>query len=362
MARGGAPAWLVARRAAVTTPRWPEADLARARHASTRVLEVVADGVGTGDSDLDVAIRMMGLEHVVVQRTRELAAQKAALELTVAELRATQDMLLQAQKLEAIGQLAAGIAHEINTPMQYIGDNARFLEKAFAELLIIVAAADLSHLDAARVRRLALLRERVPRALANTCDGVDSVSKIVRAMKEFSHPGTREPVAVDINEVVRTTAVMSRNEWKYVAEVEEVLAVGLPPILGHPQGLAQALLNIVVNAAHAVADAHPAAAEAPVAGRIVLRTWSDPEGVHVSVRDNGTGIPVPNRSRIFDPFFTTKPVGTGSGQGLAIARSIVVGQHQGVIEVFSDDGIASETRGTLVVVTLPTSSRTDAPG
>jgi len=245
--------------------------------------------------------------------------------------------------------------------MQYIGDNARFLEKAFAELLIILEAADLSHLEAPRVRRLALLRERVPRALANTCDGVDSVSKIVRAMKEFSHPGTRDPVPVDINEVVRTTAVMSRNEWKYVAEVEEVLAAGLPPILGHPQGLAQVLLNIVVNAAHAVADAHPATAEAPVSGRIVLRTWADPEGVHVSVRDNGTGIPVPHRSRIFDPFFTTKPVGKGSGQGLAIARSIVVGQHQGVIEVFSDDGVDSDTRGTLVVVTLPTGAGAAAP-
>ena len=103
----------------------------------------------------------------------------------------------------------------------------------------------------------------------------------------------------------------------------------------------------MVNAAHAVADPHPAAAEAPVPGRIVLRTWADPEGVHVSVRDNGTGIPRPHRSRIFDPLFTTKPVGKGSGQGLAIARL-------GVIEVFSDDGGDPETRGTLVVVTLPT--------
>jgi len=345
----------------MTAARGPEADLARARHASTRVLEVVPDGVAAGNADLDVAIRVMGLEHVVVQRTRELAAQKAALEQTVAELRATQGMLLQAQKLEAIGQLAGGIAHEINTPMQYIGDNARFLEKAFAELMIILDAADLSHLDAARARRLALLRERVPRALANTCDGVDSVSKIVRAMKEFSHPGTREPVAIDINDLVRTTAVMSRNEWKYVAEVEEALAVGLPPIHGHPQGIAQVLLNIVVNAAHAVADAHPAAAEATVAGRIVLRTWADRERVHVSVRDNGTGIPVAIRSRIFDPFFTTKPVGKGSGQGLAIAHSIVVDQHHGAIEVFSDDGIDSDTRGTLVVVTLPIGAGQDAP-
>jgi signal transduction histidine kinase len=157
-------------------------DLARPPRASTRVLEVVPDGVTNTDGelgrDLDVAVRVMGLEHVVLQRTRELAAQKAALEQTVAELRATQGMLLQAQKLDAIGQLAGGIAHEINTPMQSSGDNARFLEKAFAELLLILDAADLSHLDAPRARRLALVRERVPRARANTCAGVDSVSKV----------------------------------------------------------------------------------------------------------------------------------------------------------------------------------------
>ncbi len=332
------------------------AKLERTVAAQDRTITVLADSVEKGfaqTSDLSVMVRMSGLEQIVALRTRELATQKEALERTVDELRQTQSQLLQAQKLEAIGQLAAGIAHEINTPMQYIGDNARFLEKAFVELLDVSSRLDPSTLPPDRQRKLARLHERVPRAIESTCEGVDAVSKIVRAMKEFSHPGTGERSPFDLNHSVTSTVAVSRNEWKYAAGLEVDLSPTLPPVLGLQSEINQALLNILVNAAHAVAEAHPPA-DAVLTGRIWIRTWSDGDNVCVSIRDNGTGIPEAIRTRIFDPFFTTKPVGKGSGQGLAIAHSIVVDKHGGTIDARSDATPGSPTRGTEFQITLPT--------
>jgi two-component system, NtrC family, sensor kinase len=324
--------------------------------AHERTIAVLADSVEKGfseSSDISLFVRMSGLEQVVALRTRELATQKEALERTLDELRQTQSQLLQAQKLEAIGQLAAGIAHEINTPMQYIGDNARFLEKAFAELLAVNALVDPTSLPADRQRKLEILHERVPRAILSTCAGVDAVSKIVRAMKEFSHPGTGERAPFDVNHVVTSTVEVSRNEWKYAAELVLDLSPALPAIMGLQSEVNQALLNILVNASHAVAEAHPPA-DGPLRGRIWIRTSVDGDSVQISIRDNGTGIPDAIRSRIFDPFFTTKPVGKGSGQGLAIAHSVVVDKHGGTIEAISDDVPGSPTRGTEFRICLPT--------
>ncbi|MEJ7597732.1 MAG: ATP-binding protein [Kofleriaceae bacterium] len=324
--------------------------------ARDRTIEVLTTSVENSQTNattaLGVMLRMSGLEAVVAERTSELATQKQTLEKTVDELRDMQSMLLQAQKLEAIGQLAAGVAHEINTPMQYIGDNARFLEKAFAELLAAVAGIDISLWPQDRQRKLGILRERVPRAIASTCEGVDAVSKIVRAMKEFSHPGNAVRAPFDLNHSVTSTAAVSRNEWKYAADLILDLAPTLQPVTGLQSEINQVLLNMLVNAAHAVADAHPSCDGAP-AGKIWIRTWEDAAGVHVSVRDNGTGIPSTIVSRIFDPFFTTKAVGKGTGQGLAIAHSVVVDKHGGTIEAVSDDAAGSPMRGTTFTVTLP---------
>ena len=320
-----------------------------------RTIAVLADSVESGfaqASALNVMVRMSGLEQVVALRTRELAIQKEALERTLGTLRETQRELLQAQKLEAIGQLAAGIAHEINTPMQYIGDNAQFLKKAFAELLEVNALVDPSVLPPDRQRKLARLHERVPRAIASTCEGVDAVSKIVRAMKEFSHPGTGERAPFDLNHALTSTIAVSRNEWKYADELELELSPDLPPVLGLQGEINQALINILVNAAHAVAEAHPAT-DGPLRGRIWIRTGVTGDNVWVSIRDNGTGIPAAIRTRIFDPFFTTKPVGKGSGQGLPLAHSIVVDKHGGAIEAISDDTAGSPTRGTEFRITIP---------
>ena len=177
----------------MTTPPTYEA-LVRQVAARDRTIAVLIDNVeqrlDRQSSDFEVTIRMAGLEQVVTRRTDELAKQKAELEVALDVLRQTQAQLLQAQKLEAVGQLAAGIAHEINTPMQYIGDNAHFLQKAFAELLDVAATVDLDRVDAARARRLRAIYARVPRALASTVEGVETVARIVGAMKEFSTPAT----------------------------------------------------------------------------------------------------------------------------------------------------------------------------
>lgn len=331
------------------------AQLERTIAVQERTIAVLADRVENGlaqTSDLGVMMRMLGLEQIVALRTRELATQKEALERTLGELQQTQSQLLHAQKLEVIGQLAAGIAHEINTPMQYIGDNARFLEKAFVELLEASKLIEPTALEPDRRRKLERLHERVPRALTSTCEGVDAVSKIVRAMKEFSHPGTSERVPFDLNHAITSTAAVSRNEWKYAAELVLDLSPSLPPVVGLQSEINQALLNILVNAAHAVAEVHPMT-DGTILGRIWIRTWTQKGSICVSIRDNGTGIPTAIRSRLFEPFFTTKPPGKGSGQGLAIAHAIIVDKHEGTIEVFSDDTKDSQSRGTEFRIMLP---------
>ncbi len=317
----------------MTTP--PTYDtLVRQVAARDRTIAVLIDKVEQRfdrlGSDLDVTIRMAGLEQVVTRRTDELAKQKAELERALGVLHQTQAQLLQAQKLEAVGQLAAGIAHEINTPMQYIGDNAHFLQKAFTELLAATADLDLETIDPGRARRLRAIHDRVPRALASTVEGVETVARIVGAMKEFSHPGDGAKAPCNLNHCVLSTIEVARNEWKYVAELGLDLAADLPLVPGLQGDLNQVLLNIIVNAAHALGDR-----AGGVLGHIRVRTWATDDAVHVEIADDGPGIPATIQDRVFDPFFTTKPVGKGTGQGLAIARSIIVDKHQGSLRLVS---------------------------
>ncbi|MEM9070700.1 MAG: ATP-binding protein [Myxococcota bacterium] len=291
------------------------------------------------------------LERVVREKT-------LALEQAVNELVQTQSRLVQAQKLEAVGQLAAGVAHEINTPMQYIGDNTRFLKKAFEKVMTLVSTfeemAATEDWNAARVAeamraikaaRLDFLRRRVPRALDQTIEGVEAVSAIVMAMKEFSHPGSDERAPVDLNHLLETICTVSRNEWKYVAELEFDVDPALPTVDALGGALKQVFLNLIVNAAHAIEAVHPTG---ETKGTIRIVTGQEGGHVVVQISDTGCGIPEEIRHRIFDPFFTTKEVGKGTGQGLAIAHSIVVDRHQGELSASANpDG------GTTFVIRLP---------
>jgi PAS domain S-box-containing protein len=270
--------------------------------------------------------------------------------------------LRQAQKLESIGQLAAGIAHEINTPTQYIGDNTRFLQDAFKDI-----SQALGHyerlLEAARQQQvtpelvaattaavaaadLAYLAQEVPKSIEQTLQGVARVAKIVRAMKDFSHPGSEEKVQTDLNQAIESTVTVAHNEWKYVADLDLALDPQLPRVPCLPGEINQVILNLVINAAHAIGDVVGDGASGK--GRIHVSTSRQGDWAEIRVQDTGTGIPESARARIFDPFFTTKVVGKGTGQGLTIAHSVVVQQHGGTIEFETELG-----KGTTFLVRLP---------
>jgi PAS domain S-box-containing protein len=270
--------------------------------------------------------------------------------------------LAQAQKLESIGQLAAGIAHEINTPIQYVGDNTRFLGDAFKDLLHLqeeykslleagktgAMAEDLLHRVEAATREIDLdyLMEEIPVAIGQSLEGVDRVARIVRAMKDFSHPGAAEKQAVDINKAIESTITVARNEWKYVAEMVTDLDPALPLVPCRPDELNQVFLNIIINAAHAITDV--VGREPAAKGTITIKTRRNGDGVEISISDTGGGIPEEIRSRIFDPFFTTKEVGKGTGQGLAICHTVIVDKHGGAIDFEAAPG-----QGTTFIIRLP---------
>jgi signal transduction histidine kinase len=272
----------------------------------------------------------------------------------------------QAHKLEAIGLLAAGIAHEINTPTQYVGDNTRFLQESFQNIFQVLKSHE-SLLQAARkhglpaelIRNaeetlkagdLEYLFEQIPAAIKETLEGVDRVTKIVRAMKEFSHPGGKDKAAADLNKAIETTVTVARNEWKYVADLKLDLDPGLPPIPCFIGEFNQAILNLLVNAAHAVGDV---ARQKPGAkGLITVTTRRDGDHIEVRVSDTGAGIPEAIRPRIFEPFFTTKEVGKGTGQGLTIVYSCIVKRHGGSVEFETEPG-----KGTTFILRLPISPR-----
>ncbi len=283
------------------------------------------------------------------------------------EKRDLEEQLRQAQKLEAIGQLAAGIAHEINTPTQYVGDNTNFLKESWTSIAPLLSAAQqlrlavshgtvppatLEQFDSCRdAADLEYLQQEIPRAIDQSLEGIQRVTKIVRAMKEFSHPGNGEKREVDINKAIETTFTVARNEWKYVAEVETHLTVDLPLVPCHSGEFNQVILNLVINAAHALAKGHGDGTHAK--GKITVSTERDGAGVKISLHDNGTGIPEGIRSRVFDPFFTTKPVGQGTGQGLALAHNTIVRRHGGKIWFDTEVG-----KGTTFFIWLPLAAAT----
>ncbi len=289
----------------------------------------------------------------------------------ITESKLMRSQLFQAQKLESVGQLAAGIAHEINTPTQYIGDNVRFLKDAFRDLTSLVAnyerllaAAKGNTLSSETVQEIAgavaradagYLLEEIPKAIEQTLEGIDRVSKLVGAMKEFSHPDTKEKTLVDLNHSIQCTITVARNEWKYVADMETDFDPSLPPISCQPGEFNQVILNLIVNAAHAIADV--VGKGGPAKGKIKVQTRDCPGWAEIRIQDTGTGIPEKARARIFDPFFTTKEIGKGTGQGLAIAHSVVVDKHDGSIHFETEDG-----KGTTFIIRLPKAAKAVAAG
>lgn len=277
----------------------------------------------------------------------------------ISERNTLESQLRHAQKLESVGQLAAGIAHEINTPTQFVTDNLTFLMdswNAIGDLLeqyrsavrnaagmlppVVIAALD----QAARGCDLEFIAAEVPRAIAQSLDGTRRVAQIVRAMKEFSHPDGAEKTAADLNRAIESTITVGRNEWKYVAEIITEFDETLPPVMCYLGDINQVILNLLVNAAHAIKEK---ITEGEL-GRITVRTRKQDESTEISVTDNGTGIPFAIRSRIFDPFFTTKEVGKGTGQGLALAHNVIVKKHGGRIWFESEIG-----HGTTFYIQLP---------
>jgi len=270
--------------------------------------------------------------------------------------------LSQAQKLEAIGQLASGIAHEINTPSQYIGDNLRFLKDAHADLFEVLQAhrklAEMAEnastlgafgvaLDAVKTAEeaadLDYLMEEIPTSTAQSLDGIQQVSHIVRAMKDFSHHSDRKKAPVDLSKTIANIITISRNSWKYVAELETVLDPNLPLITCVGAEIKQVLLNLVVNAAHAIE-----ACGEQAAGRITITSGLVGGYAEIRLIDTGVGIPEAVREKIFNPFFTTKDVGKGTGQGLSISHDIIVKRHRGRLFFESEEGT-----GTTFIVQLP---------
>jgi PAS domain S-box-containing protein len=275
---------------------------------------------------------------------------------SIEALKEAQREALQSSRLASVGQLAAGIAHEINTPIQYIGDNLRFIRESFVgvdkALRGMMATIDEGRIPqpvADDLRRLFekceldYLLEELPTAAGQSLNGVDHVSHIVRSMKEFSHPGTTAKVATDINRAIASTMTVSTNEWKHVARVETELDPALPAVLCFPADLNQVLLNLIVNASHAIASLGRSEL-----GTIRISTRRDGSAVEIRVADSGPGVPPAIRERIFDPFFTTKDVGRGTGQGLAISLDVIVNKHGG--KIYLDEGV---TQGAVFVIKLP---------
>ncbi len=273
-----------------------------------------------------------------------------------------ESQLAQAQKLESIGQLAAGIAHEINTPTQYVGDNVRFFQEAFEDFHQVVDAfqhllqyakqLDPGHPVIRQTEQcladadLDYLAAEVPKAIEQTLEGVQRISAIVRSMKEFSHPGSDEMTPIDINKALTSTYTVARNEWKYVAELQTDFDPDLPLVNCFPGELNQVFLNIIINAAHAIESVLPENSDQK--GIIRISTGVIGKRVEVRISDTGCGIPDDIRHRIFDPFFTTKEVGKGTGQGLAIAHQVITEKHGGVLHVETQPG-----SGTTFIINLP---------
>lgn len=279
------------------------------------------------------------------------------------EQKQLESQLVEAQRLESIGQLAAGVAHEMNTPLQFVGNNISFLSDCSDALFEVIdlcesqLASDptATPLEQRRaviqeaMERTAFqrIRTEAPKAIAESLEGIDRVLQIVRAMKEFSHPGEGAMVPTDLNRAITSTTTVTRSRWKTTAELELDLEANLPCVTCHGGSLNQVFVNLIVNASDAIADRAEKDPAAP-AGRIQIRSRSLGDTVQIEVEDNGNGMPDEVQRRVFDPFFTTKEVGKGTGQGLSLSHTIITQKHDGSLTVHSIPG-----EGTIMRIVLP---------
>jgi PAS domain S-box-containing protein len=263
----------------------------------------------------------------------------------ITERKAAENRMASSERLESIGRLAAGVAHEINTPIQYLNDSVSFVREGVKELL--------EYIDALRAQiptppepdeNVEELRTDMPPALDRMADGLVRIAEIVRSMKDFANADQSAMASVDLNRKIASTLVVARSEYSAVADAHTDFAP-LPPIYCNSGLINQVILNLIVNASHAIADVVRKTGER---GRISVRTAIDGDDVVISLSDTGGGIPENIRSRIYEPFFTTKEVGRGTGQGLSIAHNVVVKGHGGNIHFETEMG-----RGTTFHVRLP---------
>lgn len=267
--------------------------------------------------------------------------------------------LVHAHKMESIGHLAAGVAHEINTPTQYIGDNLRFLETAYGRLEQVLVCYDqlyyankngqrvdehLETLQSMREKfRLTALRQEIPCAIDEAVDGIQRVNEIIRAMRDYAHPGISGVAQSDVNQVIERSVTVSRSEWKYVADMKLDLAKDLPTISCNPGEIGQVILNLLINASHAIK-----ARGAVERGQISVTTrLANDHQISISISDSGMGIPAGVQPRIFEEFFTTKELGVGTGMGLAIAQRVIK-SHKGTISFTTEENV-----GTTFTILLP---------
>ncbi len=282
--------------------------------------------------------------------------------IDVTEQNRLQRELDRTQMIQNLGRLAAGIAHEINTPIQYIGDNIRFFSDSFgqfSELLdhysrLSEAAVSgkiddelLDKISSAQERSdIEFLIEEVPQAVEQTLDGINHVAKLVSAMRDFSHVDERRKMPSDLNKAIDNSIVISHNELKYVADVKRELDVSIPSVCCCVDDINQVLLNLLINSAHSIEE--KLASSEDKRGLVTVKSWAEGTDVLISVTDTGAGIEQKLQERIFDPFFTTKGAGKGTGQGLAFVRSAIVEKHGGKLELQSEEGL-----GTTFTIRLP---------
>jgi signal transduction histidine kinase len=280
--------------------------------------------------------------------------------LDITEVRRRGLEVAASQKLESVGRLAAGVAHEINTPVQFVTDNVHFVRTSMADIAaVVIAYRALRHAvqsqddvigatqraaEAESTADLDYILENAPLAIESSIEGLARIATIVRSMKEFAHPDQAAKQPADLNQAIRSTLVVAHNEYKYVAEVDAQLGE-LPLVPCHLGEINQVILNLLVNASHAIADV---VKDSENLGKLTVRSGVDGEHVEISISDTGMGIPEAVRAKIFDPFFTTKEVGRGTGQGLAIARSVIVNKHGGSLRFETEIN-----KGTTFFIRLP---------
>jgi two-component system NtrC family sensor kinase len=283
-----------------------------------------------------------------------LIANFVAVKRDISERIQMENQLRHAQKMEGVGILAAGIAHEINTPLQYLTDNTLFVKDSFSKIYPIlekiiqfsmVGPFDLENIEELKEDfkkiDMKFLAKEIPQSIEESLNGLKIVREIVAAMKNFSHPGKSDKQYANLNKAIKSTITITRNVWKYTSEVETDLDEKLPELKCHLGDINQVILNMITNASDAIAEKGDK-------GIIKISTFVKDKNIYIKIGDTGGGIPQDLKEKIFQPFFTTKEVGKGTGQGLAISYDIIVNKHNGSIDIDTEEGI-----GTTFIIKLP---------